>query len=157
MFDSMLSPAIRTVFFGHVPSLFVLGVDDCGWLVAHLFALLSSGEFDSTLGVFFAVFWLDSILSLSVYSLSFADCLFFLEVEAEVEELTVSLAVSRSFVLSKDVLISFFNELEAFFFDFTFLLVLVLFSVISIVVFDLISSRTIGVCLFSIASLSGFE
>ena len=66
----------------------------------------------------------------------------FLEVAAEVEELTVSLAISRSFVLSKDVLISFFNELEAFFFDFPFLLVLALFSAISIVVFDLISSRS---------------
>ena len=131
----------------------MLDVDDCGWLVAHLFALLSSGEFDPTLGVFSAIFWLDSILSLSVYSLSFTDCLFFLEVE----ELTVPLAISRSFVLSKDVLISFFNKIEAFFFDFPFLLILALFSAISIVVFYLISSRTIGVCLFSIASLSGFE
>ena len=49
-----------------------------GWLVAHLFALFSPGEFDPTLGVFFAAFWLDSILSLPVYSLSFTDCLLFL-------------------------------------------------------------------------------
>ena len=59
MFDNMLSLAIRTVFFGHAPWLFVLDVDDCGWLVAHLLAVFSSGEFDQTLGVFTAVFWLD--------------------------------------------------------------------------------------------------
>ena len=64
----------------------MLDVDDCGWLVAHLFAVLSSGEFDPTL---------DSILLSSLFSLPFADCLSFLEVEAEGEELTVSVAVSE--------------------------------------------------------------
>ena len=33
----------------------MLDVDDCGWLVSHLFAMLSSGELDSTLGVRFAI------------------------------------------------------------------------------------------------------
>ena len=136
------------MFFGHAPWLFVLDVDDCGWLVAHLFAVFSSVEFDPTLGVFTAVFWLDSTLLSSVFSLSSADCLFFLEVEAEAEELTVSLAISKSVLLSEDVLISFCDELKAFFFDFPFLLVLALFSAISIVVLDLMYSRTIGVCLF---------
>ena len=103
----MLSPAIRTLVFGDAPWLFVLDVHDCGWLVAHLLALFSSNEIHPKLGVFLTVFWLDSILPLSVYSLSFADCLFFIEVEAEVDELTVSLAISRSFVLFKDELISF--------------------------------------------------
>ena len=118
--------------------------------------MFSSDEFDSTLAVFSAGLWLDSMLLLSVFSLSFADSLFSLEVEAEAERL-LKLAISGSVVLSEDVLVSCFDKLEAFFFDLPFLLVLALFSAISIVVFDLISSRTIGVCLFSMASLSGFE
>ena len=108
------------MFFGHAPLLFVLDVDDCGWLVAHLFAVISSGEFDPTLGVFTAVFWLDSTSLSSVFSLSSADCSFFLEVEAEAEELTVSLAISKSVLLSEDVLISFCDELKAFFSIFLF-------------------------------------
>ena len=151
MFDSMLSPAIRTVFLGHAPWLFVLDIDDFGLLVAHLFVLFSSGEFDSTLVVFSAGLQLDSMLLLSVLSLSFADSLFSLEVEAEAERL-LKLAISGSVVLSEDVLVSCFDKLEAFFFDFPFLLVVALFSAISIAVFDLISSRKIGVRLFSIAS-----
>ena len=106
--------------------------------------MVSSGEFDQTVGVFTAVFWLDSMLLSSVFSVSSVDCLFFLEVEAEAEELTVSFAISRSVLLSEDVLISFCDELEAFFFDFPFLLVRSNF----IVIFDLMFSRAIGVCLF---------
>ena len=75
----------------------------------------------------------------------------FLEKEGKAKELTVSLAISRSGLLSEDVPISFSDELEAFFFAFPFLLVLPLFSAIAIVILDVISLKTIGVSLYIIA------